>query len=283
MKPCIGYVARCETLPAMIERKVKSVRALERGLDVLIEIQRCRAASLHELHQRLGLPKATLLRMLVTLSGRGLIWQRLADGAYLPSMLRGPPDRHADAMARLAEVASPHLVSLSRRVAWPSVLAVPRLDHVEIIETTSALTRLDAAILGPVGAKLSYIHTATGRAYLAACPPSERAAILARLRPADATAASIAALDAILAEIGVRGWSSRDPPHPWPDRSRADVVRDGRRSIAVPIRVAGQPIAAVNITWPQRRMSVDEIVARHLPTLRATAETIGRALEPADG
>ncbi|MDB5663375.1 MAG: transcriptional regulator, IclR family [Sphingomonas bacterium] len=266
----------------MIERKVKSVRALARGLDVLIEIQRCRAASLHELHLRLALPKATLLRMLVTLAARGLIWQRLADGAYLPSMTRDTGVR-PDAMDRLAEIASPHLATLSRRVAWPSVLAVPRLDHVEIVETNSALTRLDAAILGPVGAKLSYIHTATGRAYLAACEPRERSAIIDRLRPADATPASSGALDAILAEVSARGWSSRDPAHPWPDRSRADVVRDGRRSIAVPIRVDGQPIAAVNITWPQRRMSVEDIVARHLPTLRAAAETIGREIEASRG
>ena len=68
----------------MLEQKVKSVRALERGLDVLLEIQQRRASSLHELHQALGLPKATLLRMLVTLGSKGLIWQRLADGAYLP-------------------------------------------------------------------------------------------------------------------------------------------------------------------------------------------------------
>lgn len=263
----------------MIDRKVKSVRALERGLDVLLEVQKRRAAGLHELHLALGLPKATLLRMLVTLSGRGLIWQRLADGAYLPSVTGATARGRPDALARLAEIASPQLAKLSRRVAWPSVLAVPRLDHVEIIETNSPMARLDAAILGPVGAKLSYIHTATGRAYLAACAPAERAAIVARLKPADASPASIAALDAIIADIRARGWSTREPLHPWPDRSRADVVRDGRRSIAVAVRVGGQPVAAINITWPARRMALHEIVDRHLETLRATAALIGRMIE----
>jgi IclR family mhp operon transcriptional activator len=185
-------------------------------------------------------------------------------------------------MERLAEVASPHMARLSRRVAWPSVLAVPRLDHDEIIETNSSMTRFDSAHLGPVGAKLSYLHTATGRAYLAACDPIERAAIIDRLRPPDASAASIAALDAIIAEIRARGWSARDPLHSWPDRSRADVVRDGRRSIAVAISVARQPVAAINITWPARRMAVQDIVQRHLGTLQATAALIGRTLEEAD-
>jgi IclR family mhp operon transcriptional activator len=268
----------------MIERKVKSVRALERGLDVLLEIHRSRAASLRELHHSTGLPKATLLRMLITLSKRGLVWQRLADGAFLPSRLHKAVDwQHADSNETLAELASPHLAELSHRIAWPSVLAVPRLDHVEIIETNSTINRLDSAMLGPIGLKLSYIHTATGRAYLAACNAVERAAIISRIRPADASAGSVAALDRIVAQIKARGYSERDPPHPWPDRNRAEVVTDGRRSIAVPVIVHGHAVAAINITWPGHRMQLKDVVAQHLSTLRATASAIGRAVEKKAG
>lgn len=262
----------------MLDRKVKTVRALERGLDVLLEIQARRAVSLHELHQATGLPKATLLRMLVTLSGKGLVWQRLADGAYLP---------HVEAMVRstsasseqIAEIASPHMKELSAKVAWPSVLAVPRLDHMEIIETNSPLFRLDSATLGPVGVKLSYIHTATGRAYLSACDPAERDAIIARLRPADATDASEAELRAIIDQAAARGYSVREPVHPWPDRSRQLVLRDGRRSMGVPILVRGTPVAAINVTWPGKRTTDEQVVQRHLEALRETARRIGAALE----
>jgi len=263
----------------MIDQKVKSVRALERGLDVLMEIQRRRAASLHELHRQLGLPKATLLRMLVTLSSRGLIWQRLADGAYLPSGLREASLPNADMLSLLAEVASKHLARLSEAVIWPSVLAVPRLDHMEIIETNSPLARLHSTILGPVGAKLSYIHTATGRAYLAACDGRERTAIIDRLRPVDPDPASVAALEAIVAEIQQRGYSSRDPAHPWPDRSRAAVARDGRRSIAVAVMVRDHAVAAINITWPKSRMKIEQIVERHLEVLKDAAAQISREVE----
>lgn len=262
----------------MLERKVKTVRALERGLDVLLEIQARRAVSLHELHQVTGLPKATLLRMLVTLGGKGLVWQRLADGAYLP---------HVEAMVRaasassehIAEIASPYMKQLSARVAWPSVLAVPRLDHIEIIETNSPLFRLDSATLGPVGVKLSYIHTATGRAYLSACDPAERDAIIARLRPADASDASEAELRAILDQAAALGYSVREPVHSWPDRSRQLVLRDGRRSMGVPILVRGTPVAAINVTWPGKRTTDEQVVQRHLEALRETARAIGAALE----
>lgn len=263
----------------MIERKVKSVRALERGLDVLLEIHRSRAASLRELHQSTGLPKATLLRMLLTLSKRGLVWQRLADGAFLPSRLLKSMDWRADSNDALAELASPHLAELSRRVAWPSILAAPRLDHVEIIETNSAMNRLDSAMLGPIGVKLSYIHTATGRAYLSACDAVERAAILNRLRPAGGDPAGDALLERIVRETRARGYSERHPPHPWPDRSKTEVATDGRRSIAVPVMVHDHAVGAINIAWPGHRADFREMVANHLRTLQATAAAIGRAAE----
>jgi IclR family mhp operon transcriptional activator len=255
----------------------KTVRALERGLDVLAAVQARRGLSLHELHGMTGLSKATLLRLLQTLNAKKLVWQRLADGAYLPHSRDALAAPEASS-ARIAEVASPLMKVLSERVAWPSVLAAPRLDHMEIIETNSPLFRLDAATLGPVGVKLSYIHTATGRAYLAACSDAERDAVIARLRPSEASGASESELRAILAEGRARGYSVREPVHPWPDRSRQMVLRDGRRSMGVAIVADGAPVAALNITWPGRLAADEQVIARHLSALQATTRAIGLAL-----
>jgi len=227
------------------------------------------------LHLALGLPKATLLRMVVTLGKHGHIWQRLADGAFLPSARRGglAPDIAGD---EIAEVASQRLVRLSEQVAWPSAIAVPRGDHLEIVETNSPLLRLDAIILGPVGIRLSYLHTATGRAYLASC--TEREEIIARLRPADEDGAGDRLLDEILGTIRERGYALREPFHPWPDRNWQAARQDGRRSLAVPITVAGAPVASLNVTWLQRRSETATIVQRHLTTMRRAAEAISADL-----
>ena len=262
----------------MIDRKVKSIRALARGLDVLLEVQRSGGISLYELHLRLGLAKATLLRLLVTLSSRGLVWQRLADGAYLPTALASP-GRRADIAERLAEIASPFMVELRERVVWPSIIAVPRMDHVEIIETNSPLAPFDAAILGPVGAKLSYLHTATGRAYLAACDARERDAIIARIQPENPCLEDMELLETIVAETRTRGYSTREPHHPWPDRNRQTIVRDGKASMAVAVLSGGHAVAAINVTWPSSRVTVDDVVLRHFPTLQGIADRIGAALE----
>ena len=69
----------------MAASSVKSIRALERGLDVLQALRTGQGAGLKDLHEITGLPKATLLRILRTLIERNLVWQRIADGAYLPS------------------------------------------------------------------------------------------------------------------------------------------------------------------------------------------------------
>ena len=261
----------------MIERKVKTVRALERGLQVLTEIDRRKGVNLHELHLALGLPKATLLRMVVTLGKHGHIWQRLADGAFLPSARRatGPETLSSQ---EIAEVASPYLARLSQQVAWPSAVAVPRADHLEIVESNSPLLRLDAINLGPIGVRLSFLHTATGRAYLARCHPEEREAIVRRLRPAGEDGAGERLLDEILATIRDRGYALRDPFHPWPDRNWQAVRQDGRRSMAVPVMLSGSPVASINITWLQRRTDTGTVVQRHLGALRRAADAIAADL-----
>lgn len=257
--------------PAKAPAGVKSVRALERGLDVLLAVRGAGGLGLNALHQRLGLPKATLLRLLQTLASRALVWRRLADGVWMPGAAGAG---FADPACRLAEIASPLLVELSSQVVWPSVIAIPRFDHMEIIETNGQVTAFAFAALGPVGAKLSYLHTATGRAYLAACSDGERDAIIGRLAPPGAGPEGRRLLDEIIAQTRQRGWSTRLPHHPWADRNRQMVLRDGKNSIAIAVRGQGEPIAALNVTWPTRRAAAQEVADRHLPSLQAIAARI---------
>ncbi|HEY6869225.1 MAG TPA: helix-turn-helix domain-containing protein [Novosphingobium sp.] len=255
---------------------VKQVRALERGLDVLLAVRSGRGVTLNALHLQLGLSKATLLRLLKTLRSRGLVWRRLADGVWLPSQREGVAFQ-SDAARLLAEVAAPLLVELSERAVWPSVLAIPRYDHMEIVETNSPVSRFDFAALGPIGAKLSYLHPATGRAYLSACGAEARAALIARLGPRegrDDNGAGAALLESIITETRRRGYSTREPHHPWADRDRSTVLRDNKTSIAIAVMTPRGPIASLNITWPTGRVTLEAAVAKHLTTMRSIASRI---------
>jgi IclR family transcriptional regulator, mhp operon transcriptional activator len=261
----------------MREYQVKSIEALSRGLRVLDVLREVRAASLHDLHRATGIPKPTLIRILKTASEHGLVWRRMVDGAFLPShTLHRRPAGDDDAW--LAEIASPVLEELSGRLQWPSVLAVPRLDHMETLETNSRRTYFDALPPNPHGFRVNVLGSASGRAYLAFCPPQERAAVLSRLRqkdvPAHRAAFDVPALERVLAATRERGYAVRAPDFGGDySRPRAEVD-DGRDSIAVPVRLDDRVAGTINLTWRRQVMSLTGMVQRHLRDLQAAARTV---------
>ena len=259
----------------MRKYRVKNIRALDRGLEVLEVLQDARAASLHELHATTGLAKATLTRIIVTLEARGLIWQRLADGAYLPTHTLMPRAPQLNDENHLVEVASPILERMCKEVDWPSILAVPRLDYMEVIETNRPKSYFSHIPLGPIGFRVSMLRSATGRAYLAFCSEAERNAVLQRLRasnePGNFLARRPSMVTRLLDETRRRGYGERYQDFGGHyNLSRRDW-NDGRDSIAVPVLVGADVVAGINLTWLHKVKTVEEVVSSHLETLKAAA------------
>lgn len=262
--------------------KVKTIRALDRGLEVLEVLQTSRAASLHGLHLATQLPKATLTRIVATLEARGLIWQRLADNAFLPTHTLLPRASQINDEAHLVEVASPVLERLCRKVDWPSVLAVPRLDYMEVIETNRPKSYFSHIPLGPIGFKINMLRSATGRAYLAFCSESERQAVVQRLRassePGDFLSKRPAMVTRVLNETQRAGYGTRYQDFGGNFNLSRRESNDGRDSIAVPIVVGSDVVAVINLTWLHAVKTVDQIVADHLGTLKEAAAEVSRRL-----
>ncbi|HMO46084.1 MAG TPA: helix-turn-helix domain-containing protein [Rubrivivax sp.] len=265
--------------------KIKTIRALDRGLEVLGVLQSTRGASLHELHLATALPKATLIRIIATLEGRGLIWQRLADGAYLPTHTLLPRAPQINDENRLVEAASPVLERLSRKVAWPSILSAPRLAWMEVIETNRPKSYFAYISHSHVGFRINMLRSASGRAYLAWCGEEELQAVLQRLRaggdPGDFLAHRPATVARLLEETRQLGYGMRHAGfggHFQLSRSQFDDERD---SVAVPVMVGSDVIAAVNLTFLHKIMSPKEFVAAHLVTLRDAASEISRRVQRA--
>jgi IclR family mhp operon transcriptional activator len=257
--------------------KVKTINSLVRGLDVLRALQAMRAASLHDLHQTTGLSKSTLTRIVHTLHRQGMVWQRMADGAYLPShsLLRRAQLDNAD---WLVEIASPVLEDLCRKVSWPSVLTIPRLDYVEVLETNQPRSYFDDIPLGPIGFRANMLRSASGRAYLAFCPDREREAVLRRLReknqPGDERAHDAKWILDVVRETRERGYSIRDPEFGGHYAKPREECDDARNSIAMPIRVDGHVLGCINLTWKNKLMTLNTAVKRHLGALREAITTV---------
>jgi len=257
--------------------RVKPIDSLSRGLEVLQVLQEVRAAGLHDLHLATGIPKPTLTRILKTAHLHGLVWQRMVDGAFLPShTLQRRADSDDDAW--LVEIASPVLEELSRRVRWPSILSVPRLDHMETLETNSSRTYFDGLPPRPHGFRVNLLGSASGRAYLSWCPEPEFEAVLARLRTREGRAYALARDDAavrkLVATTRRRGYAVRAPDFGGDhDRPRAEAD-DGRESIAMPIRLDDRVVGCINLTWWRRVVSLTGIVQLHLEDLRTAVRTV---------
>lgn len=260
--------------------RVKPIESLARGLQVLQILQEVRAASLHDLHLATGIPKATLTRILWTAHQQGLVWQRMVDGAFLPRHTQHRVEPDDDAW--LVETASPVLDELAGRLQWPSVLAVPRLDHMETLETNSTRTYFDALPPRPRGYRVNMLGSASGRAYLAFCTEREFAAVIRRLRqhaaPAHGLAFDDEALHRLVSTTRERGYGIRAPDFGGDYSRPRSEVDDGRESIAMPVRVEGRVVATINLTWRRQVLSTTGMIQRHLGDLRrAVADVEARA------
>ena len=261
---------------------VKIISALSRGLLVLQRLQAAGALTLADLHRQTGLPKATLLRILKTLAEAGAVWQRMVDGAWVPSFSLAEMAGRMDREHQLVEVASPVLADLTARVEWPSVLAVPRLTHMEVLETNAARAYFDRIPLGPVGFQVNMLRSASGRAFIAFCEAPVREAILETLRRSERKGDRLARLPdrvaAVLAETRAQGFGLRDPDfggHFDEGRSTHD---DGRESLALPIRLGPHVAGTLNITWTRRALPRARALALLVPAAQEAAGEIARRM-----
>jgi IclR family transcriptional regulator, mhp operon transcriptional activator len=259
----------------------KTIRALERGLQVLDALRANPISPLQDLHRATRIPKPTLLRILHTLDKAGLVSRRLADGHYRLST-SSDVVRKRDRHERVVEAAAPVLIRLCQKVKWPSDLMVPAGDHMEKRETSRPHSPfvLPSEDTPQVGRRIGWLLTGVGRAYLAWCPEKERKEILERLRrhnrPEDRLAYDSKRLDGILAEARRRGYATRDNAGLL---LRGRPYDDGLAAIAVALSDGTHVYGSINILWIKTAFTVQQFAAKHLTDLQEAAREIVTALQ----
>lgn len=263
-------------------KTTSTVRGLERGLRVLKVVRAKPTATLQDIHEITGLPKPSLLRILRTLEQAGMVRRRLADGRYQIGAEVYRVSRKPDRYDRMAEIAGPVLDRLCRRLEWPSDLAVPAGDHMEIRETSRSLSPF---VLNhdQIGHRINWLLTAQGRAYLAHCAERERNSLLDLLRrsgnPENNLAFQPDKLNDILTQVRKRGYATRDSSFVGGFYGRPPYS-DGLSAIAVPVWWAGQVYGAINLVWLKTAHTIDHIVQHDLADLQAAAAEINAASSP---
>jgi IclR family mhp operon transcriptional activator len=208
--------------------------------------------------------------------------RRLADGHYRLSAF-AHARRKRDVHEGVAEAVAPVLDRLCHKVKWPSDLFVPAGDHMERRETSRALI-IHNPFHTPrqIGAKVNWLLTGVGRAYLAHCPSGERERILEKLRrsekPEDRLARDPRRLEQIFAEARARGFGVRDPIYMGAHYG-GPPVDDGLAGMAIPLQDGARVHGSINILWIKAAFTVDEFAARHLADLQAAGREIVAALK----
>ncbi|ALE72935.1 Pca regulon regulatory protein PcaR [Pseudonocardia sp. Ae168_Ps1] len=254
----------------------EQVRSLARGLAVIRSFDADRPQqTLADVARSTGLTRAAARRFLLTLADEGYV---RTDGrlfALTPRVLELGWS-YLSAMG-LPEVAAPHLerlVATVRESASVSVLDGDPATGYDVVYVARVPTSRIMTVAITIGTRFPAYATSMGRVLLAALPPATLDTYLAGLRPETLTEHTVAAPEALRAELG----RVRADGHCVVDQE----LEEGLRSIAVPVHDrAGRVTAAANVSTHASRLDAATLRTDVLPELRACVSAIEADLRAA--
>ena len=266
----------------MLEKKVaqpKTIRALERGLNIMQILQTKGSATLNEIYKVSGLPRPTILRILRTLEGAGWVRRGLEDGFYRNSFKIEGMVSSLDQTDKLAEISTPYLDALCRKASWPSDLTVLSSSGLcmELKETSRSLTPF-LLNRDNIGHKINLPLSAVGRAYLAFCDENECTTILANLRKSKNLVNKLIHNEEKflndLNKIRGVGYATREPEFGGGQEPLRSEFDDGLNAIAVPIQLDKSVLGCISLVWLRKAVPVQDIIGEYLIDLQNASREI---------
>jgi IclR family mhp operon transcriptional activator len=251
------------------EARGGSVRSLERGLALLVAMNRRKLPSVVELARDTRLPRPTVYRLLETLSRAGFVTRsRPPDRYCLSRQVRTLSDGFAED-DWIADVAAPLMTEFTRQAVWPVALLTFEEGRMLVRETTHEASALSIDH-GMVGRRLPMLRTAAGRCYLAFCSGKERRAILEMLSlsraPENRGARETQRLTKLLDAIRAKGYAVQDRE-----------INPKTTGIAVPIRFGAHVLGCMSLIWISSALTIEGAETKLVPLLMSTASRIAEA------
>jgi DNA-binding IclR family transcriptional regulator len=224
-----------------------------------------RPARFSELERRSPYPKATLYRLVQTLTSAGMLRWDPDQGTYALGLRLVRLAHAAWRQSSLAPVARPHLDALSREAGLTVHLA--QLDHAQVLYVDKCNAREPIEMFSQAGKVGPAYCTGVGKAMLAFAPEPELSRLIAQQsfhRFTPNTLADEPALRAELDAIRARGHALDREEH-----------EPGIICVALPILSgSGRALGALSVTASTARTTLAALEAL-APRLRAAAEAIG--------
>jgi IclR family transcriptional regulator, mhp operon transcriptional activator len=256
-----------QTNSDLVRESTRPIRALNRGLEVLTELNRVERAAINTMASAVGLPRTTTYRILETLRLAGYVERDAHDDCYRPTIMVRALSDGFDDEALISHIAKPLLAALGAQIVWPVAVATPVGATMMIRETTDRESPLALEHYG-AGVRVPMLASAAGRAYLAFCPAPQRDALLELLAhsplPEDRMARDRIEVERLLNETRHQGFGMAH---------RARRVSE-ETSLAIPVGRKDRILATVTVRYAATAVPLRTAVEQFLPKMREVAQKI---------
>lgn len=248
-----------------------SVRALERGLDIIQLLNRHNGLTVTQVGQLTDLPRPTAFRLLRTLESLGFLFRDTQDKKYRLTLQVRTLSHGYDQEEWIPKVARPIMLDLCKKILWPLALGTITGPHILVRDTTDEISPF-AIRRHRGGFQIPLLSTASGSAYLAFCEPEKRDELIEFAIKEDVDALS-------------RGGTNLDLYKRSLDAVRAEgyacmrVIEANHNALAFPVLVNGEIFATISARFYPSAMTLQQAVERYTDDMRTAAEKIGRGIE----
>jgi IclR family mhp operon transcriptional activator len=221
-----------------------------------------------ELSRLVDLPRATVLRLLATLSYAGYVTRSESDGRYRATRRLRELSCGYEEENWLRNIVQPFLAELEEHLAWP--LAVVRLEETSLLveATTDQHSHMLLRRNSP-GIELSLLATSCGYLYMALLPPAGGRAL---------TAHAIADSGETLRRIGMSATDVLDRVEATRRAGYATLHLSSHSALTMPVWVDGELFCGLNMriygSIEARRIILDDYVE----DLRDAARLLGERI-----
>lgn len=249
------------------------IRAIERAMNVLQELNLQPFNTIAHLHARTRLPKPTLVRILKTLEDAGYVENDPRQGGYQVSALVTSLSSGFHKGPLVVEAGRAWAVAITRKHKWPVAIALPDYDGMVVRFSTVPDSPM-SPFHSTVNKRLCMLTRGLGLAYMAFLEKEEFDLIIDILKRSDDAENALShhpeELGRILAHIREAGYATRS----------SLVEPRNSNTIAVPIVAQnGRVLASLGLTYFKSAFgSEQEACARYVPILQSAVAAISEDL-----
>ncbi|WP_437352397.1 helix-turn-helix domain-containing protein [Neorhizobium petrolearium] len=250
------------------------IRAIERAMAVLQELNLQPINTIAQLHARTKLPKPTLVRILRTLEDAGYVENDPRQGGYQVSALVTSLSSGYHKGPLVVEAGRAWAIAMTRQHKWPVAIALPDYDRM-VVRFSTVPDSFVSPFHSTVNKRLNFLTRGLGLAYLAFLDNDEFDLIIDVLKRSDDPENALShhpdELKRLVGRVHENGYAIRS----------SLVEPKNSNTIGVPIiSHGGRVLASIGLTYFKSAFgSEQEACDRYAPILKSAAAAISEDLD----